>query len=210
MNGKAQNKTKKDPFERPFNYAEYQNFNKIKKAQSGDTNATKEIFEQFTNLVRERTGRESLSTDSIKIPVSICGYFVMCFETIKEIFERCINVVRERTGRESLSTDSIEIPISYCGYFTVCFETILNQLKSGKDPDANKAFNLTTSEPGRRKDPETLKRNQDICSKIFDKVSKEKKILKEAIFEVASEINLSSHRVKKIWEKMNQRWLNDD
>jgi len=168
MKGKAKNKSRKNQSEEPFNYAEYRNFNKIKKAQSGDTTAAKEILEQF------------------------------------------INVVRERNRRESLSTDSIEIPISYCGYFTVCFEAILSQSKNNKDPDANKAFNLTTSEPGRREDPETLKRNQGIWSKIIDKVSKKKLILKEAIYEVAGELNLSFHTVKKIWEKMNQRWLNDD
>ena len=168
MKGKAKNKSRKNQSEEPFNYAEYRNYNKIKKAQSGDTTAAKEILEQI------------------------------------------INVVRERARGESLSTDSMEIPTSYCGYFTVCFETILNQLKNNKDPDANKAFNLTTSEPGRREDPEILKRNQDIWSKIIDKVSKKKLILKEAIHEVAGELNLSFHTVKKIWEKMNQRWLNDD
>jgi len=168
MKGKAKNKSRKNQSEEPFNYAEYRNFNKIKKAKSGDTTAAKEILEQFCNWARETARRESFSTDSIKTPTS------------------------------------------YFGYLTVCCETILNQLKSGKDPDANKAFNLTTSEPGRREDPETLKRNRNIWSKIIDKVSKEKKILKEAIYEVAYELNLSFHTVKKIWEKMNQRWLNDD
>ena len=163
MNGKAQNKSRKNQSKRPFNWAEYRNFNKINKAKSGDTTAAKEILEQF------------------------------------------LNEVREGTRRESLRNDSIEIPASYCGYFAVCFETILSQLKNNKDPDANKAFNLTTSEPGRREDPEISKRNQDIWSKIFDKVSKENMILKEAVYEVACELNLSRHTVKKIWEKMNQR-----
>jgi len=168
MNGKAQNKTRKDPFEGPFNYAEYQNFMKIKKAKAGDTTAAKEILEQFCNLARERT------------------------------------------RKESLSTDSIEIPASYYGYFVMCFETILNQLKNNEDPDANKAFNLTTSEPGRREDPKILKRNQEIRLKIIDKVSKKNMILKEAIYEVAGELNLSTHTVKRIWEKIHQRWLNDE
>jgi len=169
MKGKAKNKSRKNQSEEPFNYAEeYRNFNKIKKAQSGDTTAAKEILEQF------------------------------------------INVVRERARGESLSTDSMEIPISYCRYFTVCFEAILSQSKNNEDPDANKAFNLTTSELGRREDPEILKRNQEIWLKIIDKVSKENMILKEAIYEVASKRNLSPHTVKRIWEKIHQRWLNDD
>jgi len=92
----------------------------------------------------------------------------------------------------------------------MCFKTILNQLKNNENPDANKAFNLTTSGPGRREDPEILKRNQDIWSKIINKVSKENLILKEAIYEVADERNLSTHTVKRIWGKTNQRWLNDD
>ncbi len=167
MNDEAQNETRKDPLEGPFNYAEYQNFIKIKKAKAGDTIAAKEILEQFCNEARERTRRESLSTDSIEIPASNYGYFVMCSETI------------------------------------------LNQLKNNEDPDANKAFNLTTSEPGRREDPEILKRNHKIWLKIIDKVSKKKILLKEAIYEVACEQNLSANTVKRIWEKKQQRWLND-
>lgn len=168
MKSKGKNKSKKNQFEGPSNIAEYQNLNKIKKAKSGDIVAVKEIFEQF------------------------------------------INLVREGTGRESLSTNSIEIPISYCGYFVRGFETILKQLNNNMDPDANKAFNLTTTKPGRREDPEIPKRNQEIWSKIIDKVNKENMILKEAIYGVAGELNLSFHTVKRIWEKMNQRWLNDD
>jgi len=168
MNDEAQNETRKDPFEGPFNYAEYQNFNKIKKAKAGDTTAAKEILEQFCNLARERTRKEPLSTDSIEIPVSLYRYFVMCSEPI------------------------------------------LNQLINNKDPDANKAFNLTTSKLGRRKDPKILKRNQEIRLKIIDKVSKKNMILKEAIYEVAGELKLSTHTVKRIWEKIYQRWLNDD
>ena len=168
MNGKVQNKTRKDQSEWPFNYVEYQNFIKIKKAKAGDTIAAKEILEQFCNEARERT------------------------------------------RKESLSTDSIEIPASYYGYFVMGFETILNQLKNNEDPDANKAFNLTTSEPGRREDPEILKRNHKIWLKIIDKVSKKNMILKEAIYEVASKRNLSTHTVKRIWERKHQRWLNND
>ena len=168
MNGKVQNKNGKDQSEGPFNYVEYQNFIKIKKAKAGDTIAAKEILEQFCNEARERT------------------------------------------RKESLSTDSFEIPASYYGYFVMCSETILNQLKNNEDPDANKAFNLTTSEPGRREDPEILKRNHKIRIKIIDKVSKEKILLKEAIYAVACEMNLSPHTVKRIWEKIYQRWLNDD
>ncbi|MCH6581204.1 MAG: hypothetical protein IH802_12715 [Nitrospinae bacterium] len=168
MNGKAQNKTRKDPFEGPFNYAEYQNFIKIKKAKAGDTTAAKEILEQFCDWSKEGTRKESLITDSIEIPVSFYRYFVMCSEPI------------------------------------------LNQLINNEDPDANKAFNLTTSEPGRREDPEILKRNQEIRLKIIDKVSKKNMILKEAIYEVAGELKLSTHTVKRIWEKIHQRWLNDD
>ncbi len=44
MKGKAKNKSRKNQSEEPFNYAEYRNFNKIKKAQSGDTTAAKEIL----------------------------------------------------------------------------------------------------------------------------------------------------------------------
>jgi len=150
-----------------FNYAEYQNYIKIKKAKAGDTTAAKEILEQFCNLSKEGTRKESLITGSIEIPVSLYRYFVMCSEPI------------------------------------------LNQLKNNEDPDANKAFNLTTAEPGRREDPEILKRNQEIWLKIIDKVSKKNMILKEAIYEVACEQNLSAHTVKRIWEKKHQRWLND-